>query len=101
MITGKKLRARLGLCMMGMLLVMLFQACLSNSDKVYVDKFVVPPLIFPDFPKLDGAVRNEDGTVTVSGDWIIRLEEYRIKIETTEGDYQDYKRILDGCYPED
>lgn len=74
---------------------MLLTAC-TTTETVYVDRVVMPPLTFPEFPKLENEVRNEDGSVTVSGAWIIRLAEYKIKIKATEKSYQDVVRILEG-----
>jgi hypothetical protein len=53
----------------------------------------VPDIYFPDFPPLDSPMRNSDGTVTVSGDWIRRLAEYKIRIEETERTYKTIQKI--------
>ncbi|MBD5437728.1 MAG: hypothetical protein HDR37_04025 [Treponema sp.] len=59
-----------------------------------VDKPYVPELVFPIFPALSGAERNGDGTVTVSEDWIVRLAEYRIRIEETEKTYGNLRSLF-------
>lgn len=61
-----------------------------------MEKTVVPDVVFPIFPVLDGAVRDRDArTVTVPEDWIVRLEEYRIRIEETEKTYGDLKALYE------
>lgn len=75
-----------------MLLAMLLTGCrLAKVERMEVD---MPELVFPPFPVLEGAVRNADGTVTVSGEWLVRLAEYRIRIEETENDYRDIRDTL-------
>ena len=60
-----------------------------------MEKTTVPEIVFPVFPALDGAVRNkEEGTVSVPEEWIVRLEEYRIRIEETEKNYNEIKKNL-------
>ena len=54
----------------------------------------VPEITFPDFPALSGAVQNTDGTVTVPDAWLVRLAEYRIRIEETRHDYEDLRRMM-------
>lgn len=61
----------------------------------YVDKPVVPSISFPIFPALTDAVKNDDGSVTVSGDWLVRLAEYKIRIEETEQNYNDLKTLYE------
>ena len=38
---------------------------------------------------------NEDGTVSVSAEWIIQLAEYRLKVEKTQSDYEAIKEIYE------
>lgn len=54
----------------------------------------VPEITPPDFPSLSGAVRNDDGTVTVPDMWLVRLAEYRIRIEEMCHDYEDLRRMM-------
>jgi len=75
---------------MAMCLIMLLMSCQSTS---YIDRPFVPDIYFPDFPPLDSPMRNSDGTVTVSGDWIRRLAEYKIRIEETERTYKTIQKI--------
>lgn len=60
-----------------------------------MEKTVIPELSFPIFPALDGAVKNSDGTVSVSADWIVRIAEYKIRIEETEKTYGDLKALYE------
>ena len=53
----------------------------------------MPELTFPIFPDLTEAVKNEDGTISVSSDWIVLLAEYRIRIEETEKTYNDLRAL--------
>ncbi|MBQ3746373.1 MAG: hypothetical protein II863_03050 [Kiritimatiellae bacterium] len=88
---------KLMLCIAATLLATLLTAC--QSDKVvYVDKPVVPELVFPVFPILaeGDAVRDrEAGTVTVPEAWIVRLEEYHIRIKETEKNYCGLKALYE------
>ncbi len=79
---------------MAMLLTTLLVAC-QSSKVIEVEKLYVPTLDFPIFPKDSKMVNNHDGTVTVSADWIVRLEEYRIRIEETQKDYELLKELYD------
>ena len=81
------------LCMMATLLITLLSSCASNGTR---EKVFVPDLVFPVFPPLDSGVKNPDGTVSVSGEWLVRLAEYRIRIEETEKNYNDIKAVYEG-----
>ena len=75
-----------------MLLIMPLTAC--RSTKIVTEQeIVIPELDFPIFPLADQMINNRDGTVTVSADWIVRLEEYRIRIEETEKNYKMIKEL--------
>lgn len=78
-----------------MLLIMPLTSCISAKIE-YVEKPVVPAISFPIFPELENERLNEDGSVTVPTDWIIRLAEYKIRIEETENDYNDLKALYEG-----
>jgi len=73
---------------------MLLTSC--NSTKIkYVEKPFVPEIDFPSFPVLTEAERNEDGSVNVKEEWLVRLAEYRIRIEETEKNYKDLKALYE------
>ena len=74
---------------------MLLMGCTSAKIE-YIEKPVVPEINFPIFPELENEVLNEDGSVTVSADWIVRLAEYKIRIEETESNYNDLKALYEG-----
>ena len=80
-----------------MLLATLLTSCISAKIE-YIDKPVVPEINFPIFPALENEVLNEDGSVTVPADWIVRLAEYKIRIEETESNYNDLKALYKGDY---
>lgn len=74
---------------------MLLTSCASTKIE-YMEKPVVPSISFPIFPVLTEATRNNDGTVTVSEDWIVRLAEYKIRIEETENNYNEIKALYEN-----
>ena len=74
---------------------MLLMNCVSVKTE-YIEKPVVPPITFPIFPALTAATRNGDGTVIVNEDWIVRLAEYKIRIEETESNYNDLKSLCEN-----
>lgn len=81
------------LCTAVTLLTTLLSSCASNSVK---EKVLVPDLVFPVFPSLDGGKKNPDGTVSVPNEWLVRLAEYRIRIKETEKNYGDIKALYEG-----
>ena len=70
----------------------------ASAKIEYIEKPVVPEINFPIFPELENEVLNEDESVTVSADWIVRLAEYKIRIEEIENDYNDLKALYEGDY---
>lgn len=52
----------------------------------------MPPLNFPAFPAVEEYERNGD-KVTVSGEWIRKLAEFKIRYEETEKTYNDIKSM--------
>ena len=69
-----------------------FLGCRTTNIE-YVEKPIVPEITFPVFPVLSGAVRNkEDRTVSVPEEWLVRLGEYRIRLEETEKTYTELKK---------
>jgi len=83
--------------MTAMLLIMLLTSCISAKIE-YVEKPVVPEISFPIFPELKNERLNNDGSVSVPADWIVRLAEYKIRIEETESSYNDLKALYEGDY---
>lgn len=82
---------------MAILLSMLLVGCVS-PEVVTVEKVVIPEIAFPTFPLSEEMTDNKDGTVTVSADWIVRLEEYHIKITATEENYAGLREIYEKFY---
>ena len=80
-----------------MLSVMLLTAC-ASTEPIIVEKVVVPEIVFPVFPLADKMTDNKDGTVSVPSEWIVRLEEYHIKINSTEEYYNGLKEIYEQFY---
>ena len=74
---------------------MLLASCISPKVE-YIDRPVVPEVAFPVFPDIGEVSRNPDGTVTVPGEWIVRLAEYKIRIEETEKNYKALKNLYEG-----
>lgn len=72
---------------------MLLASCISPKVRP-----VVPEVAFPVFPYIyiGEESRNPDGTVTVPGEWIVRLAEYKIRIEETEKNYKALKNLYEG-----
>ena len=85
------------ICIAATLPLTLLTSCISIRTE-YVDRPVVPEISFPIFPALENEVLNEDGSVTVPGEWIVRLAEYRIRIEETESSYSDLKNLYESDY---
>ena len=82
---------------MGILSVMLLTACVS-TEPIIVEKVVVPEITFPIFPLADSMTDNKNGTVSVPSEWIVRLEEYHIRINSTEDYYNGLKEIYEKFY---
>lgn len=64
-----------------------------SVEVVTEERTRVPDVVFPEFPLALEIVDNKDGTVTAPAEWIVELEEYRIRIEETEKNYNDFKEI--------
>lgn len=82
---------------LAMLLIMLLPAC-ASTEFITVDKVIIPELDFPEFPVAGSMTNNRNGTVTVPADWLVKLEEYHIKIQETEDNYNGYKEIYARFY---
>ena len=67
----------------------------TSASREYIEKPVVPEVSFPIFPALDGERKNDDGTVTVPSEWLVRLAEYKIRIEETERNYNELKALYE------
>lgn len=78
---------------MAILLAMLSMSCVTTKIE-YIEKPYVPEITFPIFPALPNYER-KDGNVVVSEDWIVRLADYKIRIEETERNYNDLKALYD------
>ena len=74
-----------------MVLLPLMTSC--QSVKV-VHKYIVPDIEFPEFPALDREI-NSDGSWTIPKESIDELAEYYIRIQETEKNYNDIKRLLE------
>ena len=57
-------------------------------------KYIVPDIEFPQFPELDRTI-NEDGSWTIPKEDIDLLAKYYIRIQETEKNYNDIKRLLE------
>lgn len=68
----------------------LLTSCASGKVE-YVDKPIVPEVFFPDFPEIGETERNDNGTVSVSEDWIVRIAEFKIRYKETEKSYNELK----------
>lgn len=76
---------------------MLLTAC-ASTEPIVVEKMVVPEITFPIFPLADSMTDNKDGTVSVPSEWLVRLEEYHIRINSTEEYYNGLKEIYEDFY---
>lgn len=76
---------------------MLLTAC-ASTEPIVVEKMVVPEITFPTFPLADSMTDNKDGTVSVPSEWLVRLEEYHIRINSTEDYYNGLKEIYENVY---
>lgn len=79
---------------LAILLATLLTGCASTRVE-YIEKPYVPDLNFPILPELYGDTRNADDTVTVPGEWIIQLDEFRIYYEETEKNYNELKALYE------
>lgn len=70
----------------------LLQAC--RSTEIVVETRV-PLIEFPEFPIADSMTDNKDGTVTVPAQWLVNLEEYHIRIEETQKNYERLKELYE------
>lgn len=80
---------------MAILLTTLLTSCVSGRIE-YIEKPYVPEITFPTFPVLDGGEENIDGNIVVPAEWIVRLAEYKIRIEETEKNYSELKALYEG-----
>jgi len=78
--------------MKAMLLAMLLTGCVNTR---YIERPYIPPLNFPEFPQLKNYnyIRNPDGTVTIDGEYLIKLTEYGMYMEGTEKTYNDLRKL--------
>lgn len=76
---------------------MLLTAC-ASTEPIIVEKMVVPEITFPTFPLADSMTDNKNGTVSVPSEWLVRLEEYHIRINSTEEYYNGLKEVYENFY---
>lgn len=76
---------------------MLLTAC-ASTEPIIVEKVVVPEIVFPVFPIADKMTDNKNGTVSVPSEWIVRLEDYHIRISSTEEYYNRLKENYEKFY---
>ena len=76
------------------LLVMLLTSCLTDRIKP-VEKPVLIDLYFPEFPSMPSCTRNVDGSVTVPGDYIVSLAEFKIKYEEAMKNYEEIRKLYE------
>ena len=68
---------------------------MTSCQSVRVEyKYIVPDIEFPKFPALDREI-HEDGSWTIPKDSADCLAEYYTKIQETEKNYTDIKRMLE------
>lgn len=68
---------------------------MTSCQSVRVEhKYIVPDIDFPTFPALDREI-NSDGSWTIPKEDVDALAEYYIKIQETEKNYNDIKRLLE------
>lgn len=70
----------------------------QSTQVVTVEKVIIPDIAFPVFPLAEEMTDNKDGTVTVSSEWIVRLEEFRIRYKSTEDFYDGLREIYEKFY---
>lgn len=66
----------------------------ATPTVVETARVVVPDLVFPPFPDLAGGEAVEGGVI-VPNDYVIRLAEYRVRIEETERNYLQIKGLYE------
>ena len=81
-------------CMTAILSLTLLTGC-ASTEIITVEKTVVPEITFPVFPLSDEMTRNADGTVSVPGEWLVRLEEYHIRIGETQRNYEMLRELYE------
>ena len=88
--TALKLRRKLLTFITVTVLITLLQGCATIRIE---ERYVVPELSFPVFPFAKNIVNNSDGTVTSDAEWIVRLEEFRIRYAELMCDYEGIKEL--------
>lgn len=78
---------------MAMLLTMLLTSCVSTRTEY---KFIVPDIDFPTFPLADEIRSIGNGKCEVDEDWIINIAEYSIRIQETENNYREIKKLYEN-----
>ena len=68
---------------------------MTSCQSVRVEnKYIGPDIEFPEFPALDREI-NTDGSWTIPKESVDDLAEYYIRIQETEKNYKEIKRLLE------
>lgn len=68
---------------------------MTSCQSVRVEhKYIVPDIDFPEFPAIEREI-NSDGSWIIPKESIDELAEYYIRIQETEKNYNDIKRMLE------
>mgnify|MGYP007122093686 CR=1 FL=1 len=83
---SKKLKRKLVTFTLAILSLTLWQSCASVEAQL-------PPVEFPEFPAM-----TETGgeVVAVPSEWIVRLAEFKIRYESLQDEWQEYKDLYSG-----
>ena len=75
--------------------IMVLLPLMTSCQSVRVEhKYIVPDIDFHEFPALDREI-NTDGSWTIPKESVDDLAEYYIRIQETEKNYNDIKRLLE------
>lgn len=80
-----------------MLLIMLLSTC-QSTQLITIEKTVIPELNFPIFPEpAESVERNKKNkTITVPDTWYVQIDDFRIRYECLEADYNGLKLLYEG-----
>lgn len=76
--TIRQLKRSLLLCTTVTLLITLLTYCRTNQ---------IEYIPFPEFPVLASVIKDADGTITISGEDLVRLAEFKLKYDTLKDVY--------------
>ena len=77
------------------MLIRLLTSCKTNERSNEELTVIVPSLVFPEFPLLEGAYLLNDNETVVPNSFIFNLAEYKILINETEKNYNDIKSLYE------